>query len=124
MRELMPSLVKTLPRWYSTVGGAQLLAGVGAALRGGRAAEPGGATRIPGPPRTVIPQVARAAGLHERTHGQATKPDQRAQGGEGLLSESVRDELNRLRNENAELAFERELLMRAAAVWAKEAMVP
>jgi hypothetical protein len=56
----------------------------------------------------VIPQVARAAGLHE--------------GGEGSLSKSVRDEINDLRRQVAELALERDVLMRAAALWAKEAM--
>jgi hypothetical protein len=72
----------------------------------------------------VIPQVARAAGLHEITHGQATWPDHRPQGGEGSLSESVRDEINDLRKQVAELAMERDVLMRAAALWAKEAMGP
>jgi PPE-repeat protein len=103
--------------WAATRGG-------GAAQRSGRAAQPGGGTRTPGPPRTVIPQVARAAGLHEITHGQATWPDHRPQGGEGSLSESVRDEINDLRKQVAELAMERDVLMRAAALWAKEAMGP
>jgi hypothetical protein len=53
---------------------------------------------------------------------EATRPDRRAKGGEGLLSESVCVELNRLRNENAELAFGRDVLIRAAALWVKEAM--
>jgi PPE-repeat protein len=101
--------------WAATRGG-------GAAQRSGRAAQPGDGTRTPGPPHTVIPQVARAAGLHEGTHGQATWPDQRARGGEGPLSESVRDEINDLRKQVAELAMERDVLMRAAALWAKEAM--
>jgi transposase len=33
------------------------------------------------------------------------------------LSESERDELNRLRKENAELAMERDVLKRSAAFW-------
>jgi hypothetical protein len=49
-------------------------------------------------------------------------PDQRARGGEGPLSESVRDEINDLRKQVADLAMERDVLMRAAALWAKEAM--
>jgi PPE-repeat protein len=106
----------------AAAGGGGAAAGGWAAQHSGRAAQPGGERRTPGPPRTVIPQVARAAG--EGTHGQATWPDQRAQGGEGPLSESVRDEINRLRSENAELAMERDVLMRAAAIWAKEAMGP
>jgi len=48
--------------------------------------------------------------------------DRRARGGEGPLSESERDELNRLRKENAELAMERDVLKRSAALWVKEAM--
>jgi PPE-repeat protein len=101
--------------WAATRGG-------GAAQRSGRAAQPAGGTPTLGPPRTVIPQVARAAGLHEGTHGQATWPDQRAHGGQSSLSESVRDEINDLRRQVAELAMERDVLLRAAALWAKEAM--
>jgi hypothetical protein len=52
----------------------------------------------------------------------ATWPDRRAQGGEGSLSENVRDEINDLRKQVAELAMERDVLTRAAAFWAKEAM--
>jgi PPE-repeat protein len=108
----------------AAAGGRAGTRGGGAVQRGG-AAQPGGGTRTRyGPPPTVIPQVARPAGLHEDTHGQAMWPDRHAQGGEGPLSESVRDEIDRLRNENAELAMERDVLMRAAAIWAKEAMRP
>jgi transposase len=38
------------------------------------------------------------------------------------LSESERDELNRLRKENAELAMERDVLKRSDALRVKEAM--
>jgi PPE-repeat protein len=105
-------------------GGWAATRGAGAAQRRGGSAQPGGGTPTHGPSRSVIPQVARAAGVHEGTHGQTTWPDQRAQGGEGLLSESVRNELNDLRKQVAELAMERDVLMRAAALWAKEAMGP
>jgi len=43
--------------------------------------------------------------------------DRRARDGQGPLSESERDELNRLRKENAELAMERDVLKRSAALW-------
>ncbi len=95
----------------------------GAAQPGGGAAQPGGGTSTRyGPPPTVIPQVAREAGLHQGTHGQATWPDQPAQGGEGPLSQNLRDEINDLRKQIAELAMERDLLMRYMALWARESM--
>ena len=95
----------------------------GAAQRRAGAAQPDGATRTRyGPPPTVIPQMARAALPHESTRGQVMWPDQRAQGGESPSSENLRDEINDLRKQIAELAMERDLLMRSAALWAREAL--
>jgi transposase len=48
--------------------------------------------------------------------------DLRARDGEGPLSQSERNELNRLRRENAELAMGRDVLKRSAALWGKQAM--
>jgi hypothetical protein len=47
-----------------------------------------------------------------------------AQPGEKPLSAGVRDELNDLRRQVVELAMERDVLMHAAALWAREAMAP
>ena len=43
--------------------------------------------------------------------------DRRVRERQGPLSESERDELNRLRKENAELVMERDVLKRSAAFW-------
>ena len=45
------------------------------------------------------------------------EPGPAAREGEGALNENERDELNRLRKENAELAMERDVLKRWAALW-------
>jgi len=81
-----------------------------------------GAVRIVRETGRPIAQVARELGLHEGTLGRWVNLDRRARDGEGPLSESERDELNRLRKENAELAMERDVLKRSAALWVKEAM--
>jgi transposase len=69
-----------------------------------------------------IARVARELGLNEGTLGRWVNLERHAREGEGPLSESERDELNRLRKENAELAMERDVLKRSAALWVKEAM--
>ena len=69
-----------------------------------------GAVRIVRETGKPIAQVARELGLHEGTLGRRVNLDRRAREGEGPLSESERDELNRLRKENAELAMERDVL--------------
>ena len=81
-----------------------------------------GAVRIVRETGRPISQVARELGLHEGTLGRWVNRDRRAREGEGPLSESERDELNRLRKENAELAMERDVLKRSAALRVKEAM--
>ena len=81
-----------------------------------------GAVRIVRETGKPIAQVARDSGLHQGTLGKWVNIDRRARGGEGPLSESEREELKRLRAENAELAMERDVLKRSVALWVKEAM--
>ena len=81
-----------------------------------------GAVRIVRETGKPIAQVARELGLNEGTLGRWVILDRRAREGEGALNENERDELNRLRKENAELAMDRDVLKRSAALWVKEAM--
>src|SRR6478672_9546459 len=69
-----------------------------------------GAVRIVRETGKPIAQVARELGLNEGTLGRWVNLDRRAREGEGALNENERDELNRLRKENAELAMERDVL--------------
>ena len=81
-----------------------------------------GAVRVVRETGKPIARVARELGLNEGTLGRWVNLDRRAREGEGSLSENERDELNRLRKENAELAIKRDVLKRSAALWVKEAM--
>jgi len=82
-----------------------------------------GAVRIVRETGKPIAQVARELGISDGTLGNWVHKDRRARGdGEGQLSESERQELLRLRRENAELAMERDVLKRSVALWVKEAM--
>ena len=63
----------------------------------------------------MIPQAARAAGPQEGANGQATW----APGGDGPSNANLREEINDLRKQLAELAMERDVLMRSLALWAR-----
>jgi transposase len=82
-----------------------------------------GAVRIVRETGKPIARVARELGINEGTLGNWVAKGRRSgEGGDGRLSETEREELNRLRRENAELAMERDVLKRSAALWVKEAM--
>jgi transposase len=82
-----------------------------------------GAVRIVHETGKPIAQVARELGINEGTLGNWVGRDRRArEGADGALSESERAELVRLRQENAQLAMERDVLKRSVALWVKEAM--
>src|SRR5262249_1415826 len=85
-----------------------------------------GAVRIVLETGKPVAQVARDLGINEGTLGSwvnraLAMPEGGGLGGGGL-SESEREELLRLRRENAELAMERDVLKRSVVLWVKEAM--
>jgi PPE-repeat protein len=92
--------------WAATRGATQRGTGAGVAAGAG-AAQSGGTTRARyEPPPSVIPQAARAAAPQAGTQGQPA-------------GESLRDEINELRKQIADLAVERDVLMRSLALWVK-----
>ncbi|MCV7413578.1 hypothetical protein AWC05_03765 [Mycobacterium florentinum] len=110
----------------AAAGGGGAAGGGFAATRAGAAAQRG-ATPPPdrgtparyGAPPGVIPQVARAAGPHEGLHSPAMLTDQRAPATDGMVGETLRDEINDLRKQISDLALERDVLMRSLALWAR-----
>ncbi len=79
-----------------------------------------GAVRIVLETGKPIAQVARDLGINEGTLGNWVNQAKAAAGqGSGGLSESEREELARLRRENAELAMERDVLKRSVVLWVK-----
>jgi transposase len=82
-----------------------------------------GAVRIVWETRKPIAQVARELGINEGTLGNWCARERRRRGdGDGVVSETERAELVRLRRENAELAMQRDVLKRSVALWVQEAM--
>ncbi len=70
-----------------------------------------------------IAQIARELGINEGTLGNWIDKDRKARSdGGGSLDESEREELVRLRKENAELRMQRDVLKRSVALWVDEAM--
>ena len=82
-----------------------------------------GAVRIVQETKKPIAQVARDLGINEGTLANWVNKDiERRLPSNGGVSESEREELLRLRRENAELAMERDVLKRSVVLWVKEAM--
>lgn len=81
-----------------------------------------GAVRIVRETKKPIVEVAKDLGINPGTLANWVKRDRAASGrGDGRLAESEREELLRLRRENAELAMERDVLKRSVVLWVKEA---
>jgi transposase len=68
----------------------------------------------------TVTQIAKELGLNRETLRLWVKQDRIDQGQATGLTSSERDELRRLRREVAELRLERDLLVKAAAFFAKE----
>ncbi len=68
----------------------------------------------------TVTQVARELGLNRETLRQWVRQERIDQGEAEGLTASEREELRRLRREVAELRMERDLLVKAAAFFAKE----
>jgi transposase len=79
-----------------------------------------GAVRIVLESGRPIAEVARELDVHEGTLGNWVNKA-KASMQPGALSESERDELNRLRKENAELRMQRDVLKRSVVLWVDEA---
>jgi len=80
-----------------------------------------GAVRIVQETGKPIAQVARELGIHPGTLDNWVVADRKQQAGNGVLSPDERAELLRLRQENAELAMERDVLKRSVVLWVTEA---
>uniref|UniRef100_UPI0038998604 hypothetical protein n=1 Tax=Mycobacterium sp. HUMS_1102779 TaxID=3383487 RepID=UPI0038998604 len=71
-------------------------------------------------PAMLPPQVARQAAPRPADQPQGVPYGQPA-GAESPVTESLREELSALRKQVADLAMERDVLMRSAAMWAQQA---
>jgi len=78
-----------------------------------------GAVRLVLEANRPIARVARDLGVNAGTLGNWVGAARR---GKDLKEEDVREELARLRRENAELQMERDVLKRSVALWVNEAM--
>jgi transposase len=82
-----------------------------------------GAVRLVFETGKPIAQVARELGINEGTLGSwCARERRRKAGGDAVLSETERAELERLRKENVELRMQRDVLKRSVALWVNEAM--
>ncbi|OCB52603.1 hypothetical protein A5677_21720 [Mycobacterium malmoense] len=70
----------------------------------------------------MLPPAASAASSNDGAYGHAVPSAQAAAGGAGPPPANLREELDSLRKQIADMAMERDVLMRSAAMWAQQAM--
>ena len=80
-----------------------------------------GAVRLVRETGKSIAQIANELGINPGTLGNWVAKDRQAHG-DGRLTEDEREELARLRRENAELRMRCDVLKRSAALWVQDAM--
>ena len=80
-----------------------------------------GAVRIVRDTGRPIAEVARDLGINEGTLGNWVNKDKSRRGESDELSESERQELQRLRKEVVELSMQRDVLKRSVVLWVNEA---
>ncbi len=80
-----------------------------------------GAVRIVRDTGKSIAEVARDLGINEGTLGNWVNRDKSRRGESDELSESERQELQRLRREVVELSMQRDVLKRSVVLWVNEA---
>ncbi len=80
-----------------------------------------GAVRIVEETKKPIAAIARDLGVNEGTLGNWVKVARESREGSSSLSKDDYAELKRLRDENAELRMERDVLKRSVVLWVKEA---
>ncbi len=80
-----------------------------------------GAVRIVRDTQKSVAEVARDLGINEGTLGNWVNKDKSRRGESDELSESERQELQRLRKEVVELSMQRDVLKRSVVLWVNEA---
>jgi transposase len=79
-----------------------------------------GAVRLVEETGKPIAQVAKDLGINAGTLSNWVGAARRAQAGNGVLAEDERQELLRLRRENAELRMQRDVLKRSLVLWVND----
>ncbi len=117
---LMPGALGPAGLTAAAAGGGGAAGSGWASQRGAAQRDGGAAAQYGNRPAMLPPQVARQAAPRPADQPQGVPYGQPA-GAESPVTESLREELSALRKQVADLAMERDVLMRSAAMWAQQA---